>query len=47
MLRNVEGLVLEEAVTSKVLDSSTVTEEPRSFQDMMNPPEADSASEKE
>ncbi len=45
MLRNVEGLVLEEAVTAKVLDASTVTEEKRSFQDMMNPPNADSATE--
>jgi len=45
MLRNVEGLVLEEAVTAKVLDASTVTEETRSFQDMMNPPKADSVDE--
>ena len=45
MLRNVEGLVLEEAVTAKVLDASTVTEETRSFQDMMNPPQADTATE--
>jgi len=45
MLRNVEGLVLEEAVTAKVLDASTVAEEERSFQDMMNPPAADSATE--
>ncbi len=45
MLKNVEGLVLEEAVTAKVLDASTVTEESRSFQEMMNPPEAESASE--
>jgi len=45
MLKNVEGLVLEEAVTAKVLDASTVTEESRSFQEMMNPPKAESASE--
>jgi len=44
MLRNVEGLVLEEAVTAKVLDASAVTDETRSFQDMMNPPnDAESA----
>lgn len=45
MLKNVEGLVLEEAVTATVLDASTVTEEQRSFQDMMNPPQADNATE--
>jgi len=45
MLRNVEGLVLEEAVTATVLDASTVTEEKRSFQDMMNPPQAESTTE--
>ncbi len=45
MLKNVEGLVLEEAVTAKVLDASTITEESRSFQDMMNPPKAETASE--
>jgi len=45
MLKNVEGLVLEEAVTAKVLDASTVTEESRSFQEMMNPPKTDSVGE--
>jgi len=38
MLRNVEGLVLEEAVTERVLSEATVTDEARSFKDMMNPP---------
>jgi len=42
MLRNVEGLVLEEAVTAKVLEASTVTDDKRSFQDMMNPPQEQS-----
>ena len=45
MLRNVEGLVLEEAVTAKVLDASAVTDEKRSFQDMMNPPKAEPTTE--
>ena len=45
MLRNVEGLVLEEAVTATVLSAATVTDEKKSFQDMMNPPNADSATE--
>lgn len=38
MLKNVEGLVLEEAVTTAVLDAATVTDEPTSFKDIMNPP---------
>lgn len=38
MLKNIEGLVLEEAVTSTVLESATVTDEPTSFKDIMNPP---------
>lgn len=41
MLKNVEGLVLEEAVTTKVLEASSVTDEKKSFQDMMNPPAPD------
>ena len=45
MLRNVEGLVLEEAVTAKVLEAASVTEEVRSFQDMMNPPQAEPTTE--
>ncbi len=38
MLRNIEGLVLEEAVTERVLAVSTVTDEQKSFKEMMNPP---------
>ncbi len=38
MLKNVEGLVLEEAVTTAVLEAATVTDEPTSFKDIMNPP---------
>ena len=37
MLKNVEGLVLEEAVTAAVLDAATITDEPTSFKDIMNP----------
>jgi len=38
ILKNVEGLVLEEAVTAAVLEAATVTDEPTSFKDIMNPP---------
>lgn len=38
LLRNVEGLVLERTVTDRVLEAATVTDEPRSFKDVMNPP---------
>ncbi|MBX2837214.1 MAG: trigger factor [Gammaproteobacteria bacterium] len=38
MLQNVEGLVLEEAVTQAVLDSASVTDIPKTFDEMMNPP---------
>ncbi|MFK7995419.1 MAG: trigger factor [Granulosicoccus sp.] len=41
MLKNVEGLVLEEAVTAAVLDAATVTDEPKSFKDIMNPPSSE------
>jgi len=40
MMRNVEGLVLEEAVTTKVLEASSVTDESKTFQEIMNPSEA-------
>ncbi len=42
MLKNIEGLVLEDAVTTSVLDAATVSEEPTTFKDIMNPstPEA-------
>lgn len=38
MLNNVEGLVLEEAVTAAVLEAATVIDEPTTFKDIMNPP---------
>lgn len=38
LLRNVEGLVLESTVTERVLAVSSVTDEHKSFKDMMNPP---------
>ena len=38
MLKNVEGLVLEEAVTATVMSAATVSDEPTSFKDIMNPP---------
>lgn len=41
MLKNVEGLVLEEAVTAAVLGAATVTDEPKSFKDIMNPPSSE------
>jgi len=47
MLRNVEGLVLEEAVTAKVLEASTVTDEKKTFQEMMNPPAPETEGDKE
>ena len=43
MLRNVEGLVLEEAVTSTVLEASSVTDQVKTFDEMMNPPEVKAA----
>lgn len=39
MLRNIEGLVLEEAVTATVLEAATVVDEPTTFKELMNPPE--------
>ncbi len=41
MLKNVEALVLEEAVTAKVLEAATVTDKATTFQELMNPPAAD------
>ena len=38
LLRNVEGLVLERTVTDRVLEAASVTDEPRSFKEIMNPP---------
>lgn len=46
MLQNVEGLVLEEAVTKAVLDKSTVTVETKTFDAMMNPPTPPAVEEK-
>jgi len=43
MLQNVEGLVLEEAVTAEVLSAATVVDEPTSFKDIMNPPPSEAA----
>lgn len=47
MLKNVEGLVLEEAVTAAVLDAATVTDEPTTFKDIMNPPKPAAEEENE
>ncbi len=47
MLQNIEGLVLEEAVTSKVLEAATVSDETRSFQEMMNPAPAEPSEEED
>ena len=44
LLKNVEGLVLEEAVTATVLEAASVTDEATSFQDIMNPQNDESAS---
>jgi len=41
LLRNVEGLVLEEAVTSAVLGAASVVDKPISFKEMMNPPQTE------
>lgn len=41
LLQNVEGLVLEETVTRTVLEQASVTDKPMSFQDVMNPPAAE------
>ena len=39
LLRNIEGLVLEEAVTDTVLAAASVTDEHTTFKDIMNPPQ--------
>lgn len=41
MLKNIEGLVLEEAVTETVLQAATVIDEPTTFKEIMNPPSPD------
>lgn len=47
MLKNIEGLVLEDAVTTSVLDAATVSDEPTTFKDIMNPSEPTAAAESE
>jgi len=47
LLQNIEGLVLEDTVTQAVVEKSSVTEEPRAFADVMNPPAPDSAQTEE
>jgi len=47
MLKNIEGLVLEDAVTTSVLDAATVSDEPTTFNDIMNPPEPEAQAESE
>jgi len=47
LLQNIEGLVLEDTVTATVVDKSTVTEEPRAFADVMNPPAPESETKEE
>lgn len=47
MLKNVEGLVLEDAVTTAVLEAATVSDEPTTFKDIMNPPEPTASAESE
>ncbi|MGQ7843698.1 trigger factor [Granulosicoccus sp. 3-233] len=47
MLKNIEGLVLEEAVTSAVLEAATVVDEPTTFKDIMNPSEPEAPADSE
>ena len=47
MLKNIEGLVLEDAVTTSVLDAATVSDEPTTFKDIMNPSEPTASAESE
>lgn len=47
MLKNIEGLVLEEAVTAAVLEAATVTDNPTTFKDIMNPPAPEAPAESE
>ncbi|MFT6301211.1 MAG: trigger factor [Pseudomonadales bacterium] len=47
MLKNIEGLVLEDAVTTSVLDAATVNDEPTTFKDIMNPSEPTAPAESE
>ncbi len=47
MLKNVEGLVLEKAVTNSILEVATVNEVQSSFKDIMNPAPAVGANDEE
>ncbi len=47
MLKNIEGLVLEEAVTAAVLEAATVVDEPTTFKDIMNPSEPEAPADSE
>lgn len=47
MLKNIEGLVLEEAVTAEVLEAATVIDEPTTFKDIMNPSEPEAPADSE
>ena len=42
-----QSVVLEETVTRTVLDKATVTDKPMTFQEIMNPPAAESETPKE
>lgn len=47
MLKNIEGLVLEEAVTAAVLEAATIVDEPTLFKDIMNPPAPEAPADSE
>jgi len=47
LLQNIEGLVLEDTVTEAVVEKSTITDEPRAFADVMNPPAPESVPQEE
>ena len=47
MLKNIEGLVLEDAVTAAVLEAATVVDEPTTFKDIMNPPAPEAPADSE
>jgi len=45
LLKNIEGLVLENAVVDAVLDKASVVDEPKTFDEIMNPSEADASAD--
>jgi len=47
LLQNIEGLVLEDTVTQAVVEKSSITDESRAFNDVMNPPVSESESTEE